>query len=230
MESARAAKSGGAARVEVCGALGLGGITPSRGLVEQCVKLGGIDVMMMIRPHAGGFCYGDDDIDTMLRDIRDAKQLGVQGVVLGALRDDGRIDHSLCQRLIEAARPLAVTFHRAFDVTPDPMEALNHLLDLGVERLLTSGQAASAMEGRDVIRDLVRHAGNSLTVMAGAGIRGQDVATLIQATGVREIHASASAVVEEPMRDQVGIVQATRITQVEMVRAIVRALQAGGSG
>src|SRR6188768_3830265 len=100
IESALAAKAGGADRLEVCGALGVDGITPSYGLVEQCVELGGVEVMMMIRPHAGGFCYGKNEIDTMLRDIRRAKRLGVTGVVLGALRKDSRIDRELCMRLI----------------------------------------------------------------------------------------------------------------------------------
>src|SRR5690349_7907523 len=104
IESAVAAKAGGADRVEVCGALAVDGITPSYGLVEQCVELGGVEVMMMIRPHTGGFCYEKNDVDTMLRDIRVAKQLGVSGVVVGALREDGQIDRGLCQRLIEAAR------------------------------------------------------------------------------------------------------------------------------
>lgn len=224
IESARAAQAGGADRIEVCGALSIGGITPSRGLVEQCLELGSVEVMMMIRPHAGGFCYGAGDIDTLLRDIRVAKQLGVRGVVLGALREDGRIDRELCRRLIDAARPLSVTFHRAFDVTPDPAEALDCLLDLGVERVLTSGQAPSAFEGREVIRELVQRAGDALVVLAGAGVRWQDVVPLIQATGVREIHASASEPVAENVRDRMNIVQATRVTHAETVRAIRQAL------
>lgn len=225
IQSGLAAKAGGADRLEVCGALAVDGITPSYGLVEQCVELGGVDVMMMIRPHAGSFCYKKNDVDTMLRDIRVAKQLGVTGVVLGVLREDGRIDCELCRRLIEAARPLAVTFHRAFDLTPDPFEALDGLLELGVDRLLTSGQAATAREGAKLIRALVERAAGELSVMAGAGIRVNDIATLVRATGVREIHASASEVTTEGVQNALGIVRETRVTSQKVVCAIVDALR-----
>jgi len=224
IESALAAKSGGADRLEVCGALAIHGITPSYGLVEQCLELGGVEVIMMIRPHAGGFCYEKNDVDTMLRDIRVARQLDVTGVVLGALRKDGRIDRVLCQRLIEAARPLSVTFHRAFDLTPDPFEALDSLLEMGIDRLLTSGQAASALDGAQLIRTLVKRAGRGLCVMAGAGICAQNIATLVRATGVREIHASASEVVMDGGHNAAHMVCATRITRQETVRGIVHAL------
>ncbi len=225
--SAVAAKAGGADRLEVCGALAVDGITPSYGLVEQCFEQGKVEVMMMIRPHAGGFCYEKNEVDTMLRDIRVARQLGVNGVVLGALRKDGRIDRELCQRLIDAARPLSVTFHRAFDLTPDPFEALDSLLEMGVDRLLTSGQAASALGGAQLIRALVERAGTGLCVMAGAGICAQNVATVVRATGVREIHASASEVVMDGGHHAASIVIATRITREETVRGIVQALHDG---
>jgi copper homeostasis protein len=225
IESALAAVSGGADRLEVCCALGLDGLTPSYGLVEQCVKIGLVEVMMMIRPHAGGFCCGEQDISTMLRDIGVAKQLGVTGVVFGGLRGDGRIDPELCRRLIEAARPLSITFHRAFDLTPDPLEALDSLLELGIERVLTSGQAASAMDGIKLIQALVRRAGPALSVVAGGGIRAQDVAGLVRATGVLEIHASASEIITEEDHRKARIVQTTRITRPELVRAIAHALR-----
>ena len=194
LESAFAAKAGGADRIEVCGVLGAGGITPSYGLVEQCVELGGVDVMVMIRPHAGGFCYGADEVKTMLRDLRAAKELGVHGIVVGALRTDGRIDRDVCLRLIEAARPISITFHRAFDLTPDPLEALDTLLGMGVDRLLTSGQAASAMEGAQLIRDLVKRAGNGLCVMAGAGMGPQNIAAIVIAIAVLDQLTASIAV------------------------------------
>lgn len=226
LASAQAAQAGGADRLEVCGPLALGGVTPSAGLVEQCLELNGLSVMMMIRPHAGGFCYDASEVDTMRRDIDWAKRLGVEGVVLGALRSDGRIDLPLCRRLIDAARPLSVTFHRAFDLTPDPLESLESLLELRVDRLLTSGQAASALAGASVIRRLVERAGDDLIVMAGAGIRGSNVTQLIQTTGVREVHASASHVVRPHVGDSLGIVHAQQTTDQEAVRAIVRELRA----
>lgn len=225
VESALAAKSGGADRIEVCGALDVGGITPSYGLVEQCVAIGGIEVSTMIRPHAGGFCYGPEDVGTMVRDILAAKTLGVQGVVIGGLHQDGRIDRGVCQRLMEAARPLAITFHRAFDLTPDPLEALDTLRELGVDRLLTSGQAASAMEGAKLIRELVMRAGNELAVMAGAGLRPENVAAMVRATGVREVHASASESDTIETSNTIEFVQSTRITRQETVRAMFNALR-----
>ncbi len=235
IESAMAAIEGGTDRLEVCSALDLAGLTPSYGLVQQCVELGRtefggvemstVEIMMMIRPRAGGFCYGTYEVDTMLRDIRVAKKIDVTGVVFGALREDGRIDVELCRLLVDAARPLAVTFHRAFDLTPDPYEALDSLLELGVDRVLTSGQAATAMKGSQLIGELVQRSGTGLSVMAGAGIRGPDVAALVQATGVREIHGSASeAVVEKSSRGE-PICHTTRITRRELVRDMVRALR-----
>lgn len=225
LESALAARDGGADRIEVCGALSVGGTTPSYGLTEDCASLGGLEVMMMIRPHAGGFSYGKDELGTMMRDIQVAKKLGVHGVVLGALRADGHVDSEVCQRLIDSARPLSITFHRAFDLTPDPIEALDVLLNLGVDRLLTSGHASTAMKGVKVIRELVQRAGTGLSVMAGAGIHAQDIAALVRATGVREIHASASDDVPAVSPSDIGVIQATRLTSKDKVIAMVRTIQ-----
>jgi len=225
IESALAARSGGADRIEVCGALDVDGITPSYGLVEQCVELGSVKVVVMIRPHAGGFCYGANEVNTMLRDIGVARQLGANGIVFGALGKDGRIDRELYQRFIEASRPLSVTFHRAFDLTPDPFEALDSLLELGIDRLLTSGQAASAKYGVPLIRELVRRAGNGLSVVAGGGIRVEHVVAVIRATGVREIHTSASELTTEDRSNAVSIVRTTRVTKHTLVRAMVQAIR-----
>ncbi len=224
IESARAAIAGGAGRLEVCGSLAEGGITPGYGLISGCLALGSVEVVMMVRPHGGGFCCSADDLDAMLRDIGLAKQLGVRGVVLGALRADGRIDIDHCRRLIDAARPLTVTFHRAFDVTPDPLEALETLLDLQVDRLLTSGQSPSASGGAEVIRRLVQRAGGALSVMAGGGIRAEGLADLIRHTGVREIHASASEVTAGEFCQAGGLVSSARITRRETVRALAGVL------
>ena len=191
-ESARAARLGGADRVEVCAALEVGGLTPGLGLVERCVKLGDLGVMVMIRPHAGGFDYRDDDWHTMLRDLAAVKQLGVQGVVFGALTSEGQIDRRRCEQFLAAARPLEVTFHRAFDLTADPLAALEDLIDLGVDRILTSGQAPTAWEGRALIRRLVDRAENRISIMPGAGVNPTNVADLVRATEVVEVHGSAS--------------------------------------
>lgn len=216
IESAAAAQRGGANRLEICAALTLGGITPSCGLIEQCRELGGLDLMVMIRPHGGGFCYDGGAIDTMLCDIRVAQRLGVRGVVIGALTASGQIDVDACRRLIDAARPLEVTFHRAFDETTDPWRALDELVELGVDRLLTSGQASTAADGAPLIRKMVERVGSRISVMPGGGIHAGNVVELVRATGVVEVHASASE-----------LVASRRITRADRVRSIVEAIKNG---
>lgn len=218
IESAQAALQGGAQRIEVCGALSVSGITPSLGLVEQCLELGSVQVMMMIRPHGGGFCYAEREQQTMLRDIQHARRLRVHGVVFGALQPDGSVDREFCKRLIAAARPLSVTFHRAFDLARDPLQAVDDLLELGVDRLLTSGQAATALAGANCLQELVRRAGRELQVVAGGGVRTGEIADLVAATGVHEIHGSASAA--SVPSDPLGILHPVRTSQVDVVRAM----------
>lgn len=218
--SAEAAVRGGADRIEVCGALGAEGVSPSIGLVEQCMTLSGVSHMVMVRPHEGGFCYVESDIQTMLTDIARIKVTGAEGIVIGALQSDQSIDRETCRRLIDAARPMEVTFHRAFDVTPEPLRALDALIELGCDRLLTSGQAALAVDGAVVIRDLVQRAGNDLQVMAGAGIKRQNVRALVESTGVREIHVSGSALELATQRGEVCFGRQSRVTHEEKVRAV----------
>jgi copper homeostasis protein len=220
IESAHAARQGGAQRIEVCGALSASGITPSLGLVEHCLELDSIQVMMMIRPHGGGFCYHEYEQQTMLRDIQQAQRLQVHGVVFGALQPDGSIDREFCKRLIAAARPLSITFHRAFDLARDPRQALDDLLELGIDRLLTSGQAATALAGANGLRELVRRAGKELQIVAGGGVRTGQIADLVAATGVHEIHGSASDGGAFSQSDPLGIVHPVRTTQVDVVRAM----------
>ena len=193
VESALAAQAGGADRVELCTALFEGGLTPSAGLLETVRERVTIGVASMIRPRGGDFCYSDDEVRVMERDIAVARKLGADVIVLGLLTPDGRVDEAATRRLIEAARPLPVTYHRAFDMARDPFEALDALLRLGVERLLTSGQEKSAVEGMDLIADLVRRAGDRLIVMPGGGITERNLQKVLKHTGAREIHGSASA-------------------------------------
>jgi copper homeostasis protein len=223
-ESAVAAQDGGADRLEVCGALGADGITPSAALVEQCVELEAVDVMMMIRPHEGDFCYDAHDQATMLREIATAKRLGVQGVVLGALRADRTVDSELTRRLVEESRPLSVTFHRAFDITPDPFRALDALLKLGIDRLLTSGQAATALQGAALIHQLVTQAGSGLSILTGGGVTSDNVTELIERTGVHEVHTSASEPSPKPASDTITFGGQPRITSAERVRDLVQIL------
>ena len=225
IESALAAQEGGADRLEVCSSLAAGGTTPSRGLVQQCAERCQLELMMMIRPHDGGFCFGSDDLDTMLRDIAVAKELGVHGIVFGVLADDGRVHLEQCRRLLDAARPLQATFHRAFDVARDALEALDDLLEVGVDRILTSGQADTAQNGTSLIRQLVQRSGDRLSVMAGAGINAANVTTLVRETGVHEVHASASVVRRDSRGANLGFGNSSRVTSSQKVRELVKTMQ-----
>ena len=218
--SANAAKQGGADRLEVCGPLASGGTTPSFGLVEQCVADLQMPVMMMIRPHDGGFHYDDDDIDTMLTDIEVAKSIGVQGVVFGCLTADREIDRPRCQALLDAAESLESTFHRAFDVTTDPLASFDLIQELGFSRLLTSGHRATARDGATLIGELVRRS-TGTSILAGAGVKPENVADLIADTGVREVHASASVTHASAQQNQfVSFGDHRRVCDAEIVKRL----------
>lgn len=193
IDSAIAAKDGGADRLEVCGSLATGGITPSYGLVKRCVALE-LPVMMMLRPNGGGFDYAENDIECMLEDIEAGKQLGVHGFVFGCLNKQADIHREHCQRLLDAiGSNYQTTFHRAFDMMDgSPPINLETLIDLGFDRLLTSGRASSAHEGRTLIGQLVEKAAGQIVILAGAGIGADNAAEIVASTGVNEIHASAS--------------------------------------
>jgi copper homeostasis protein len=186
--SAVAAERGGAQRVELCDALHDGGTTPSAGMIAACRATVSIPVFVMIRPRGGGFVYSDAERDVMRRDVVNARALGAAGVVIGGLHRDGSVDLALVRSLLDAAEELPVTFHRAFDSTPDLGESLDALADVGVRRVLSAGGAATAAEGAVVLADLVRRAGSRLIVMAGGGIREQNASTVVATSGVREIH------------------------------------------
>jgi copper homeostasis protein len=191
VEGAIAASEAGADRVELCANLLEGGTTPSLGLMETTIARAKLPVQVMIRPRGGDFLYSDIEIEMMLRDIAAAKVARAGGVVFGCLTTDGRIDSALAQRLMAAARPLSVTFHRAFDVARDPVEALQTLIGLGVDRLLTSGQEPNALEGSPLIRRLIELAAGRIIVMPGGGITARNVGRVLQETGASEIHFAA---------------------------------------
>lgn len=198
-EGMAAAAKGGADRVELCDNLMEGGTTPSAGTIKQARALGSLGLMVIIRPRGGDFLYSDVEFDVMLDDIRMAKQLGADGVVIGCLKADGSVDMERNARLIEAAGKLSVTFHRAFDMTPDPRAALEDVIKLGAARVLTSGQEGSAYEGMDLIAELVRLAAGRVVVMPGGGITPRNVRRIVQTTGVTEVHLSARSGVESGM-------------------------------
>ncbi|MEM1249981.1 MAG: copper homeostasis protein CutC [Acidobacteriota bacterium] len=196
VSGALAAEKGGADRIELCADLAEGGITPSLGMIEQASASTSIDLRVMIRPRGQDFLYDRHELRIMERDIEHVRELaesvpGIRGVVFGVLRADGLLDSSALRRLIDAARPLEVTCHRAFDLCAEPFRALDDLIELGVERVLTSGQAASAPAGAERLAELVEQAGDEIIVLPGAGITPRNAAALVARTGVREIHATA---------------------------------------
>jgi copper homeostasis protein len=186
--SARAAERGGAGRVELCDALFDGGTTPSAGMIAACREAVSIPVFVMIRPRGGGFVYSAEEGDVMRRDIVVARELGADGVVLGALLPNGDVDLALVRTLVEAAGGVPVTFHRAFDLTPDLEASLDALAEVGVERILTAGGASTAAEGASMLGTLARRAKSRIVVMAGGGVREENVRELVARSGVREVH------------------------------------------
>lgn len=208
VESALAAQVGEADRVELFSNPLEGGVTPSEGLIgavrERFLK----DLHVMIRPRGGDFHYSDMEFDVMLRDVNVAKRLGANGIVLGLVNVDGTVDIRRTRQMLEASRPLSVTFHRAFDVCVNLEKALEDLITCGVDRVLTSGGEASAVEGSKSIANLVRLAGNRIKIMAGGGIKPGNIRQIVQKTSVREVHAGLRTIVPGPMRfhnDKVSI-------------------------
>lgn len=199
LQSALSAEAGGATRVELCAALSEGGLTPSAGLIEVTKKSINIPVHVLIRPRRGDFLYSSPELEIMKQDIRGAKALGADGVVLGVLRADGQVDVERTGELVALAAPLSITFHRAFDMTPDPFRALEEIMQLKVDRLLTSGQQNSALAGADLIRALIKVAGSRLMVMPGGGINEENISELITRTGAVAYHASARSRVNGEM-------------------------------
>ena len=227
--SALAAQQGGAGRVELCTALELGGLTPSHAQIALVRERLTIPLYVLIRPRAGDFLYGDLECETMQRDIETCAALGCDGVVLGVLDAGGQVDTARCRTLIAAAGKLGVTFHRAFDLSRAPAQALEDIVALGCERILTSGMQVSAPDGAALIRELVMQAAGRLAIMPGAGITAQNIAALATATGAREFHASAKRQLPSGMQHQrplLGEMESGELrSDVGQVRALVTALQ-----
>ena len=205
LESALAAERAGADRIELCVNLNEGGTTPSTGLIAAVVEGTQLPVFALIRLRAGDFVYSDDESDLMSRDVATAGLIGVAGIVTGALTSDRSVNAGQTRALVNAAAGLPVTFHRAFDSTMSMPDALEQLIDLGVSRVLTSGGAATAVEGADVTAALVNRARDRITIIAAGGIREHNVSDVIARTGVREVHTRF--VNEAGMRDLVDAVK-----------------------
>ena len=236
-DGAVAAELGGADRVELCDSILEGGTTPSLGMLRATLAAIDIDVSVMIRPRVGDFVYSTLEVDAMRMDIEAARGAGAQSIVLGMLRPDGAVDESRVADLIDTARPMSVTFHRAFDMARDPFDALEALIRLGIDRVLTSGHAAQASEGLPLLRSLVERAGDRIVVMPGCGIRADNITQVKTQTGAREFHASAwlpqpSTMIHRNERVAMGQGQRSpeyecNQTSIEKVRAMAAALRGG---
>lgn len=233
--SARAASRGGADRVELCCGLQEGGLTPSEGLMKAVLSLPDIAVNILIRPRGGDFLYSPEEKQIILNDIRRAGELGANGVVVGALNADGTIDGAFVERCVREAGAMSVTFHRAFDVCRDPNEALEELIGLGCNRILTSGCAPSVYDGIELISRLVEKANERIIIMPGCGVKEWNAAEILRRTGATEIHTTASVMVKSATQYRTDAVKmgnpdideyTIKETSEETVRAIRREIDA----
>lgn len=240
VESCVEAQRGGADRVELCAGMPEGGTTPSYGDIVMARKL--LDTTklhVIIRPRGGDFLYSDLEKEIMLEDVRMVRRLGVDGVVFGALTAEGDVDMEFMRQLMKEAEGMSVTFHRAFDVCRDPREALEQIIELGCERILTSGQMPKAEEGVELLGELVERAGKRIVIMPGCGVNASNIAHIAEATGAREFHFSARSKRESDMifrRSRVSMGGAVVIdeysrdvTDVEIVKETIDRLQIADS-
>ncbi len=219
-QSSKNAQDAGAHRIELCQELSVGGITPSYGLLKQVRDTLSIPVFVLIRPRSGNFVYTEDELDIMKQDIQLCKDLGFQGIVSGVLNADDTIDLKQTKELVELSKPLSFTFHRAFDCVKNPEEALEQLINLGIERVLTSGLQPSAEKGINTLKKLNEKAKGRITILAGSGIN-QNNAKRFKEIGLKEIHASASSTIESD-----GSLFSTPLTfsDSKKIKAIIRAI------
>ncbi len=189
--AALAAQRAGASRVEFCQSLELGGTSPSYGQLKLARKALTIGLHVLIRPRGGDFLYNEQEFEEMKEDIAFCKEIGCDGVVIGILNKDGSVDKTRMQELVKLAKPMCVVFHRAFDRCNNPSQSLEDIIDLGCDRILTSGLQNTAWDGRDLLKELIAQANGRIEIMPGAGVNANNVKELIQYTGARSVHASA---------------------------------------
>jgi copper homeostasis protein len=194
-----AAQEGGASRIEFCDNLLEGGTTPSYANIVLARQKVEIDLYPIIRPRGGDFLYDDLEFAIMEKDVAICKQIGCNGIVIGLLTADGRVDVARTKRLVDQAWPMGVTFHRAFDMTENPLQALKDIIETGCERILTSGQRNTAVEGADLLKKLVQLAEGEIIIMPGAGIRANNIEQLVKETGATEFHTTARSYIESGM-------------------------------
>lgn len=197
--STEAAVKGGADRIELCSALSEGGLTASFGLIEICRQKFSLPIFPIIRPRGGDFLYNDDEYNIIKTDVTLCKQIGCDGIVIGFLKRDGRIDKKRIAKIVELAFPMEVSFHRAFDRCVDPFQALEEILEAGCQRILTSGQQPTAMEGTELIKKLVDAAANRIVIMPGSGLKKENIKAIAELTGAQEFHAALRNTVKSKM-------------------------------
>ncbi len=200
LESALIAANGGADRIELCENFSEGGTTPSYGNIKLAKSKLNIPVNVMIRPRGGDFLYSHVEFEIMKQDVEICKHIGVNGVVFGILKDDGKVDEKRCKELTALAKPLSVTFHRAFDMTYEPYQALDIIIDCGFDRILTSGLEANAMKGAHLLAKLIEKAQDKIVIMPGSGVRDNNIIELLQITGAKEFHTSARTTLKSKMQ------------------------------
>jgi copper homeostasis protein len=199
IDAALQAQVGTANRIELCDNPLEGGTTPSYGTIELVRQHVTMDVYVMIRPRGGDFCYSSYEYHAMKRDILQCQKLSVDGIVFGILNPDGTLDKKRCKELIDKARPLKVTCHRAFDMTVDPLQALEDCIEVGFDRILTAGQKAKAIDGVDLIHTLIQKANGRIAIMPGSGVNEETVEEIVSKTGATEIHFSSTTFQESTM-------------------------------
>ena len=197
--STEAAVKGGADRIELCSALSEGGLTPSFGLVRLCREKFSLPIFPIVRPRSGDFLYNNDEYDIVIKEIALCKELGCDGIVIGFLKKDGSIDKKRTAQIVELAYPMEVTFHRAFDRCLEPLQAMEEIVETGCQRILTSGQKPTAMEGVELIKELIEKADNRIIIMPGSGVKKENIKSLVVHTGAVEFHSALRNTIKSKM-------------------------------
>jgi copper homeostasis protein len=208
----------GVDRIELCSALSADGLSPSYGMVKWAVQNADMPVMVMVRPREGDFVYTDQELDVMLDEVRWAKSCGAMGIVVGVLNQENEVNLLAMRRLVQLAYPMEVTFHRAMDVVMDPLKSLEEIIDLGCTRILTSGQQSSCIEGKDLILEMQRQAGDRIVIMAGAGINAECIEEM-KCNEIMEYHMSGLTRLDRCNRQEMvfGSTMVSRSTDISLV-------------